>query len=127
MPRREGFLHRLQACDVALDTLHYGGGTTSLDAIAVGTPMVTFPSAFNRGRHTYAFLRKIGCTETVASSPEEYVDFAVRIGTDKDYRMYLTSRLTERAGALYEDRSAVEQIEAFIVGAMSASSNERDG
>jgi len=119
MPGREGFLHRLQACDVALDTLHYGGGTTSLDAIALGTPMVTLPSAFNRGRHTYGFLRKIGCTETVASSPEEYVDLAVRIATDGEYRMYLKDRLHESAGALYEDRSAVDQIEAFMVQAVN--------
>ena len=119
MPGREGFLHRLQACDVALDTLHYGGGTTGLDAIALGTPTVTMPSAFNRGRHIYGFLRKIGCTETVANSPEEYVDLAVRIATNAEYRMHLKTRLSERAGALYEDRSAVEQIEAFLEQAVT--------
>ena len=37
-------------CDVMLDTLHWSGGNTSLDAIACNLPLVTLPGEFMRGR-----------------------------------------------------------------------------
>jgi len=42
-----GFLHLQALADVLLDTIHFGGGNTSLEAFAFGTPVVTLP-----GRHT---------------------------------------------------------------------------
>lgn len=117
-PSREGYLQRLRACDVSLDTIHYCGGNTSLEAISLGTPIVTLPSALHRGRHTYGFFRKMGFTETVAATTHEYVDLAVRIATDNDYRQYVKTKQSEHADALYEDRHAVEQIEQFFVSAL---------
>ena len=111
---REGYLQRLQACEVVLDTLHYGGGNTSLEAISAGALVVTLPSQFNRGRHTYGFFRKMRFTGTIASTPDDYVDLAVRIATQRDFRMHLK---TEQAGctdALYADQSAIDQIGAFF-------------
>ena len=34
------------ACDAMLDTLHWSGGNTTLDALACGLPVVTLPGAF---------------------------------------------------------------------------------
>ncbi|MGH8802841.1 MAG: hypothetical protein ACREX6_11180, partial [Casimicrobiaceae bacterium] len=36
-------------CDAMLDTLHWSGGNTSLDALACGLPVITLPGAFMRG------------------------------------------------------------------------------
>lgn len=119
-PGREGYMQRLRSCDVALDTLHYSGGTTSLDALECGTLVVTLPSAFNRGRHTYGFFRRIGHTATVAGSPEDYVDLAVRIATDPELRAHLRREQNERAQALYEDAGAVKQIGDFFEQAVLA-------
>ena len=116
--RPETYLQRLQACDVVLDTVHYCGGNTSLDAISAGALLVTLPSGFNRGRHTYGFFRKMRFTETVAETPEHYVDLAVRIATDAEFRAHLKSLHSTRAEALYEDERAVEQIARFFEDAL---------
>ena len=113
--RREGYLQRLQACDVVLDTIHYCGGNTSLEAISAGALVVTLPGATMRARHTYGFYRKMRFTETVVATPDAYVERAVAIATDAALRARLQSEQAERAGALYEDRDAVAQIEAFFV------------
>ena len=76
-PSRERYLQRLQTCDVVLDTMHYCGGNTSLEAISAGALVVTLPSGFNRGRHTYGFFRKMRFNETIVSTPEDYIDLAV--------------------------------------------------
>jgi len=117
--RPETYLQRLQACDVVLDTVHYCGGNTSLDAISAGALLVTLPSEFNRGRHTYGFFRKMKFMETVAQTPEHYVELAVRIATDAEFRAHLKSLHRTRAEALHEDEHAVEQIGNFFEDALS--------
>lgn len=119
---REGYVQRLQACDVALDTMHYCGGNTSLDTIAAGAPLVTLPSGLNRGRHTYGFFRKMRFMETIAETPEQYVDLAVSIATDREFRAHIKSVQSTRAEALYEDQGAVDQIGAFFESAVANSS-----
>ena len=111
---RDGYMQRLQACDVVLDTVQYCGGNTSLEAISAGALVVTLPAATMRGRHTYGFYRKMGFTKTVASTPGEYAELAVRIATDASLRARLQAEQAGRAGALYEDRGAVAQIESFF-------------
>jgi len=51
------FLNLLAAADVILDTPHFNGMNTSLESFAVGTPVVTLPGQFQRGRHTYGMYR----------------------------------------------------------------------
>ena len=111
---RSGYLQRLQACDVVLDTHPYCGGNTSLEAISMGALVVTLPSPMNRGRHTYAFFRKMGFMDTVARDADHYVELAVRIANDAPYRAHLKRLQAERAPALYEDQRAVDQIGDFF-------------
>lgn len=118
-PGREGYVQRLQTCDVVLDTMHYGGANTSLEAISAGALVVTLPSQFNRGRHTYGFFRKMRFTETVAHTPYDYVDLAVRIATQADFRAHLKAMQAERADSLYEDQAAIDQMGEFFERAVS--------
>ena len=46
--------------NVSLDTRPFGGGNTSWQAIAVSTPMVTWPGEYLRGRYTQALYRLLG-------------------------------------------------------------------
>ncbi len=114
-----GYLQRLQACDVILDTMHYCGGNTSLEAISAGALVVTLPAALQRGRHTYGFFRKMRFMDTVVQSASEYAQLAVRIATDQALRMHLKALQQERAAALYEDDGAVRQIEDFFEHALT--------
>lgn len=116
----DGYLRRLQACDVILDTIHYCGGNTSLEAISAGALVVTLPGALQRGRHTYGFFRKMRFMDTVVQSAEEYAQLAVRIATDEALRTHLKAIQQERAAALYEDEGAARQIEDFFEHALVA-------
>src|SRR4029450_11889657 len=53
--------------DVLLLPPDFGGGRTSYEAFTVGTPIVTLPSPFLRGRITYALYRILGIPDCVAS------------------------------------------------------------
>jgi predicted O-linked N-acetylglucosamine transferase (SPINDLY family) len=118
-PGADGYIQRMRACDVVLDTVHYCGGNTSLEAISTGAPVVTLPSALQRGRHTYGFFRKMDFMDTVVQSAGDYAQLAVRIASDKAFAVHLRQTQAARAAALYEDSGAVHQMEDFFERALA--------
>jgi predicted O-linked N-acetylglucosamine transferase (SPINDLY family) len=116
LPRQSGadFASLIDACDVMLDTPHFNGMNTSLEAFALGVPVVTSPTELQRGRHTTGMYRKMGFMECVAQTGEDYVRLALRLGRDTDYRRHVRGEIRQRSEALFEDRRAVEQFERFF-------------
>jgi predicted O-linked N-acetylglucosamine transferase (SPINDLY family) len=100
-------------CDVFLDTMTWSGCNTVLEAIACDLPVVTVPGEFMRGRHSYAILTQLGVTETIAHDSASYVDLAVRLGVDVEWRNSIVARMRERFPDLYGDRRPVRALEAF--------------
>src|SRR5204863_3037196 len=88
----ENYVRVNQLCDVMLDTVHWSGGNTSLDALAAGLPIVTLPGRLMRGRQSQAMLRALACDELVTSEAEAFVAKAVAIGTNPELRRSLSQR-----------------------------------
>lgn len=110
-----GFLNLLAVADVVLDTLHFNGMNSSLEGFSVGAPIVTLPTALQRGRHTAGMYRKMGFAECVAADPDDYVRIAVRLGTQEDYRRYVRSEILRRNDVLFEDPRVVSEFERFFL------------
>lgn len=107
------FLSLNMAADVLLDTLEWSGGKTSLEAIACDLPVVTLPGSFMRGRHTYAFLTRMGLIQTIAGSKDEYIRIAARLGTDPELRAQVKDFIRSRKHLLFNDTRVNEALEAF--------------
>lgn len=105
------YLCLIALADVMLDTLHFNGMNTSLEAFSVGTPVVTWAGEFQRGRHTQAMYRKMGLTECIADSFESYVDIAIRIASDTAYRASLSRQIGQRCACLFEDPQVIQEFE----------------
>jgi protein O-GlcNAc transferase len=110
----EGFLQLLSVVDVMLDTVHFNGFNTSLEAFSVGTPVVTLPGQLQRARHTQAMYRRMGIDGCVAADEQEYIDIAVGLGTDADRRRALRELILERNHVLFEDRRVITELEGFF-------------
>jgi predicted O-linked N-acetylglucosamine transferase (SPINDLY family) len=110
----EELMDIIQAVDVVLDTFYFGAGTTAFLVFALGTPLVTLPSPYARGRPTYGCYLKMGMLDCVARDAEHYIDLAVRIGTDAAWREALRRRILETCGTLYSDPAAVTELAAFL-------------
>ncbi len=104
---REEFLSLLGLADVMLDPIHFGGGNTSYEGLALGVPIVTMPSNMLRGRLTYAMYRQMDMTDLVVATPLQYVDLSVRLGTDREYNRAIRARISEFAHVLFADDPAV--------------------
>lgn len=111
--KREGFLQLNALCDVMLDPLHFGGGNTTYEALALGTPVVTMPSGMLRGRLAYKMYQTMAMMDCVAKSPAEYIQIAVRLGLDADFHKATREKILATNGALFENMAGVEQLGAF--------------
>ncbi|MEX0704300.1 MAG: tetratricopeptide repeat protein [Planctomycetales bacterium] len=116
----DAFLGLLAVADVLLDTIHFGGGKTSYEALGMGVPVVTWPGRFARGRVTLGIYRTMGVSECIAGSAEEYVDLAVRLGTDREFAAHARDRIRATSGALFDDGDAVREIADFLQRAVAS-------
>ncbi len=117
---RPDFLNLLAVSDVLLDPVHFGGGNTSYEAFAVGAPIVSLPSAFLRGRITYALYQKMGVMDCVVSSRQAYVDRAVELGTNPSYRENVRRKILAANHVLYEDIAGIQELEEFFRAALNS-------
>src|SRR5690606_9305344 len=78
----EDYLALTALGDVVLDPPVFGGGNTTLEALAAGRAVVTLPSPYLRGRLTQSMLRHIGRTDTIVPSITEYSRRAVDLAQE---------------------------------------------
>lgn len=105
------FLRAYDAVDVALDTFPYNGGTTTMEALWQGVPVVCFAGDRWAARIGASMMRNAGLPEFVAADVDEYVKCAVALAADPA----TPSRLAELRTGL-RDRvraSRLGDVEAF--------------
>lgn len=106
------------AADVFLDQPGWSGGMTTLEALGCGLPVVTWPGAFLRARHSYAFLRRMALDQMIATDLDHFVDIAARLGTDVAWRQEQRQEVAARAHLLFGDSSCVAALERFYFGVL---------
>jgi protein O-GlcNAc transferase len=118
----ERFMAMMAQMDVLLDPLHFGSGNTLYDAMLNGTPVVTWPGQFARGRNVAAAYRQMGVDDApIAQHLGDYASLALALGRDPERRQALRIASLEAAGQkLFEDIQAVREFEAFLEAAMDA-------
>jgi CRISPR-associated protein Csy1 len=90
-------------CAAMLDTRHWSGGNTSLDALACALPIVTLPGNLMRGRQSAAMLEIVGVEDTIARDESHYVELAARLAADRAWRDALAVRIAAGRARLFDD------------------------
>lgn len=106
--------------DVALDPLAYSGGLTTLEALWMGTPVVTLPGATFARRHSLSHLSVAGLDQWVANSTDHYVQIAAQLAdetrTHSDFRTWLRCQMAVSStnDAVTYSRDLVQCLQKFI-------------
>jgi hypothetical protein len=111
------FIAAIGQCDVVLDSVGWSGGNSTLEGLAVDTPIVTHRGPMMRGRHTMAILQMMGVTETIAETVDDYVAIAARLGCDPAWRAAMKRRVSESKHRVYRDSTAILALEDFFSSA----------
>jgi CRISPR-associated protein Csy1 len=110
----DDYLRINRLCDAMLDTLHWSGGNTSLDALACGLPVVTLPGDFMRGRQSAGMLGLLGVNELVARDRDDYFAIAARLIRDPAWRRELAARIRAAESKLFDTQGATRTLQAFL-------------
>ncbi|MBK4736502.1 O-linked N-acetylglucosamine transferase, SPINDLY family protein [Noviherbaspirillum pedocola] len=105
------YLALLQGADVILDTIHFNGQNTTLEALALAMPVVTMPASFQRSRHSHGMYAAMGFTDLVAGSIPEYVELALKVALDAAFRGACRAAIRKRSGVLFENLGIVRGFE----------------
>lgn len=89
------YMELLEQGQFSLDSFHFGGCNTVVDSLFVGRPIVTWEGDKWYNRIGSQLLRMAGLGELVATSEEDYLDKALRLAADDDYRLSLRQRLRD--------------------------------
>lgn len=111
---RDEFLRLLRIADVMLDPFPFCGGNTTYEALAMETPVVTFPGKFLRGRLTFAMYQRMGVSMMVTNTPQAYADLSVRIATDTAMGQEARKAIRETSAVLYENQADVLAYEQML-------------
>jgi predicted O-linked N-acetylglucosamine transferase (SPINDLY family) len=116
LPRMGGrdFRALLSVADVVLDTAHWSGGNTSLDAFAAATPVVTTNGRFMRGRQTAAMLAMMRLPSLVAPDLARAVATAIEVASQPDLRRQLSQAIVERRTVLFSRAEPVAALGAAL-------------
>ena len=82
-----------QQIDIALDPFPHSGGMTTLDALWMGVPVITFPGETISSRLAASSLSSLGLAGFIARDLDGYVDLALEKARDVQALSQLRSRL----------------------------------
>ena len=119
MPRDE-YLSLLIIADAILDIPTFSGGNSSFEAFAMGVPIVTWPQEFMRGRVTAALYKQMGLSDLIAADASSYVELALRLAQDRDFKARMQADIRENSHKLYERHELVREMESFFIAAYKA-------
>lgn len=110
----ENYLAINQHCNVMIDTLHWSGGNTTLDALAVGLPVLTTEGRFMRGRQSAAMLRMTGVPELIVEDPGQLAQRAVALANDTRALNEMRQRILQGHPGLFGQIAPVAALDEFI-------------
>jgi predicted O-linked N-acetylglucosamine transferase (SPINDLY family) len=105
----------LRRADVMLDTIGFSGYNNAIQAIECSLPIVAREGRYLRGRLATGILRRLGMTELIAATEEDYVRLVVKVARDPSLRDDLRSRIVERREVLFEDMAPIRSLEELLL------------
>jgi predicted O-linked N-acetylglucosamine transferase (SPINDLY family) len=113
LPRND-YLEVNRLCDVMLDTLHWSGGNTTLDALIVGLPVVTRWGELMRGRQSAGMLSALGRSDLIAQDRADYLRIALAIACSPARRESLRAAIVAAHGRLFGDAAPIRRLEEYF-------------
>jgi len=112
------FYGLMRRAHVMLDTIGFSGFNTAMQAVDCGLPIVTKEGRYMRGRLASGILRRMGLSELITNTEDEYIALAVRLAVDDNYRQQIRERINECRHVLYGDLAPIRAFEKFLSGAL---------
>ena len=112
---RAELLESYRRVDVALDPFPYNGGTTTVESLWMGVPVVTLRGSTFSARVGASVLGACGCEEWIADDPEDYVETAVALASSPPRLEQQGQRLRQRVmGTIGDCQRFTRELERLL-------------
>ena len=96
LPSKSDIKKCLELADIYLDSFPYGGATSLLDPLMLGLPPVVVEGNALRFRQGSALLREINIEDLIADGEESYINLAVKLATNSEWRQQKRQEIQEK-------------------------------
>lgn len=110
---------------VILHSPVFSGEITSVDSFHYGIPYVTQTGDFLVQRYSTAFYEEFGIEGPAVTSQNEYVEQAVKLGTDSEYREAISRQIHEKRKVFFENDQTIKEWERFFIEVTSPETPRR--
>jgi predicted O-linked N-acetylglucosamine transferase (SPINDLY family) len=93
--QKENYKTFLNTLDIALDSLGWSGGNTTLDCLGAGVPIFTLKNNLMRSNHTAGIYELIGIKDLISTTPEELINKIYNFSLDREYLKKLQCQIFE--------------------------------
>jgi protein O-GlcNAc transferase len=112
------YLNLMNLADITLDPFPFGGGNTQLESFAFGTPVITKPDDYLKGRITGALYHQMAEWEPevlfcLAATSAEYVEKAVYLGKNPEFRHQLSQKILNTHPTIFETKAVIQEFDEF--------------
>ena len=121
----EVYLRYMTAADLVLESPVHSGEVGSLDALSRGVPCLTLEGGLMVRRQTAARYREMGLEELIAADDQAYVDLALRLSREPDYRHGLSKKLLEKKWQIVNRADTVTALADFFEGVVKGEPSVR--
>jgi len=99
----------IKNCDLILDYFPFGGFNSTIESFALGKVCITRPGRRISGRFTQGLYNKMGITEFICKTDEEYVKKAVEYGTNREKREEYENLILDKSQAIFEENESIDE------------------
>ena len=91
----EDYMILMEEGDICLDTYHFGNSYTIAENLYLRKPVITLLGNKWYNRISSQMLRQVGLSKLVTTSPQQYIDLALKLIHDNQYRTTIEHRLKQ--------------------------------
>ncbi len=108
------FLSLLYHADAVLEPTVFGFGTTMMEALSIGTPIITLPGNTITSRSGQAFYKLIEVEDLIASNEEEYITLAIQIAQNNTYRDKMRKKILKNNHLMFGHKDIIHELTTFF-------------
>jgi predicted O-linked N-acetylglucosamine transferase (SPINDLY family) len=101
------FYTLIQKSYLILDAYPHGGCNTSLETFHFGKMMISRPSPYLRGRFTKGFYQKMGISDCIVKTPDEYIEKVQYFVNHPDKKIEVEEKIQKQSHLLFHDYQSV--------------------
>jgi protein O-GlcNAc transferase len=119
---RENYFRSFNKMDIALDPFPCNGGTTSVETLWMGVPVLTIKKQGYSTRISETIAHNVGLAHWVAEDTQDYINKAIAFASDLPALAKLRGNLQQQvlSSPLFDAPGFSRQFETAVVGMLSA-------